>query len=239
MSIAQEHPGAGLVVVGTLQTISLGVISLVLANAGLMFFYVVYDLTLIQLVLIYWLESLWIGIFCALKLITASVLGDPFENKWLNVSAGAGLISSFIAIMLVGGKFVGLFGMLGLAIGIAGSAVSGISAHDIFFDEIGLLLGTSGLFIAAHGISFIANFILRGEFRTARVATLLALPFKRSLALMAAIVVAYTVSLVVPVLASTTGFAAVLIFCKLAWDYRLHRLERIGFADDSNSAVAR
>lgn len=230
MSLAPEQLAPGPVRTETLETIGLGALSLVLANAGLIFLYFVYDLSLIQLVLIYWLESLWIGIFCALKLVTASIIGNPFENSWVNVSAGAGLLSSLIAIFLMGGQFLSLFGMLGLAIAMASSVVSGISAHDIFVNEISLLLGASGLLIAAHGMSFVGNFILLGEYKTARVGTLLVLPFKRCFALMGAIVIAFIVAFVVPVFASTTGFAVVLILGKLVWDYRLHVQERKAFA---------
>ena len=48
-----------------------------MANASLLVVYVLYDATLYQLVLVYWCECLWIGIFSALKLIIASRFGSP------------------------------------------------------------------------------------------------------------------------------------------------------------------
>ena len=60
----------------------LGAVSLLAANLGLLFLYFAYNLSLYQLVVIYWWECLWIGIFSAIKLIVSSLLGDPYENRF-------------------------------------------------------------------------------------------------------------------------------------------------------------
>lgn len=57
-----------------------------------------------------------------------------------------------------------------------------------------------------------------------------ALSFKRCIALIAAIVVAFTAAWLLPGFANTTGFVILLMALKLAWDYVLHLRERRAFA---------
>lgn len=215
---------------------SIGAISLAAANAGLLFLYFYYDLTLFQLILVYWWECLWIGLFCALKLIVASMIGDPYENRWIEVSGGAGVLLSIVAIGFVGGEFIALFGALGFAITFAFTELTGLEADELLFDQIGLILGSSLLFLAGHGLSFVVNFLVLGEFRTARAVTLLFLPFRRCLALLGTIAIAFGVAYYVPGLASGTAFAVILIVLKLLWDYRLHLKERTAFAAGPGAA---
>ena len=95
---------------------------------------------------------------------------------------------------------------------------------------IGLVLGASLLLAAAHAISFVANFLVMGEYKIARVGTLVTLPFKRCLALLVTIAVSLAVVATVPGMASTSAFAVVVILLKTVWDVGLHRGERRGFA---------
>ena len=97
---------------------------------------------------------------------------------------------------------------------------------DDSINQIGLVLTSSILFLIGHGISFVTNFLVLGEFRHARVGGLLILPFKRCFALLATIGVAFLVAYNVPGLATTSGFAVVVIVVKLLWDHWLHRRER-------------
>lgn len=211
---------------------SIGAISLAAANAGLLFLYLYYDLTLFQLILVYWWECFWIGLFCALKLIVASMIGDPYGNKYLEVSGCAGVFLSIAAIGFVGAEFIGIVGLLGFGITAAYSELSGLEPDHLLFDQVGLILGSSILFLAGHGLSFVVNFLILGEYRQARVVSLLFLPFKRCFALFAAVIVAFLVAYYVPGLASGTAFAVILIVVKLLWDYRLHVKERRAFAGD-------
>ena len=65
--------------------------------------------------------------------------------------------------------------------------------------------------------------------------SLLALPFKRCMALIAAVVVAFAAAWLLPGFANTTGFVILLIAFKLAWDYALHLRERSAFAPDQRA----
>ncbi len=211
--------------------ISLAVVSLLAANLGLLIIYFVFDLTLIQLLIVFWWESLWIGLFCALKLLTASIAGSPYENRWFGMSPGTNLFVSIVALGFVSAEFLGLFIILGVVIGAAGGHLAGNPEHNILFDQLGMLISVSGVFLISHSISFVVNFLLLREYRHARAGTLLALPFRRCLALMFTVGAALIIALSVPTLANTGGFITVLVLIKLTADYFLHRRERAVFAN--------
>ncbi|MDH5618246.1 MAG: DUF6498-containing protein, partial [Gammaproteobacteria bacterium] len=46
-------------------------LSLFAANAGMLFLFFALDLTLFEVVVVYWFEALWVGLFSGLKLVTA------------------------------------------------------------------------------------------------------------------------------------------------------------------------
>ena len=213
-----------------IQRLGLGATSLVIANTLLLMLYFWYDVTLFQLVLVYWCECVWIGLFSAVKLIFASIAGDPYENSWASFSPGASLLTSFMVIGFAGSAFITLLGIMLVSILFVNDALPLGSPGDEMHKQIGLVLGASALLMAAHTISLIANFFVGREFQTARVGSLLMLPFTRSFALLGAIVVSILFVALVPAFANTTAFAAVVIFLKTLWDIRLHRNERRMFA---------
>jgi len=212
---------------------SASVIALAAANAALLVAYFVYDATLFQLVLVLWCECLWVGIFSAIKLIAASLFGNPYENRWAAFSRGSAVVTSIVVIGLTSASFFSLLGLLLLSILGANELLPLGTERDRSTNHIGFVLGVSFLFVFGHGLSLIGNFLLLGEFRNARAGTLIALPFKRCLALLATIVVAIASVALLPTLATTTSFAAVLLTAKLALDLRLHVAERRAFASDA------
>jgi len=208
----------------------LGALSLIIANAGLLFLYFGYDVTLFQLVLVYWCECVWVGIFSAIKLMIASIIGDPYENRWANVSPGAAFFTSLCVIIFSSTAFFSLLGIMLLSILFANDALALSNENDEMMNHIGLVLGASFLLMTGHAISLIVNFLVLGEFRTARVRYLVALPFRRCIALLVAIVVSIAFVAVVPGFANTSAFAVAVILLKILWDIRLHNKERRAFA---------
>ena len=158
-------------------------LSLLAANAGMLFLYFALDLTLFEVVVVYWFEALWVGLFSGLKLLAASLFGDPYENRWVEVSRGSGFLLSLFAIAKSGGAFLFLIVITFTALVVAHQELTGVDGHDFVTDQLPLLLKCSLLFAAGHGLSFVVNFLFLGEFRRARFTTLLWLPFKRALAL--------------------------------------------------------
>jgi hypothetical protein len=223
---AHERPG-----LPAAKGFGLGAVSLILANAGLLIFYVVYDVTLFQLVLVYWCECVWIGIFSAIKLIIASIIGDPYENRWADVSPGSAFLTSLIVIIFTSSTFFSLLGVTLVFILFANDALQLGNPNDETFNHIRLVLGASLLLMAGHAISLIANFFVLGEYKTAKVRTLVTLPFTRCIALLAAIVVSIVFVATVPGFANTSAFAVAVILLKVLWDNRLHRRERRAFID--------
>ncbi|MGB5491290.1 MAG: DUF6498-containing protein [Woeseiaceae bacterium] len=205
-------------------------LSLLAANLGMLLIYVTFDLTLFQLVLIYWWEALWIGTFSGLKLLTASLFGNPYENRWVNVSPGSALFISLFAVFKSTAFFITLLGISGVALVVAQQELTGIPGDVFMREQASLMLKFSLIFFIGHGLSFVINFLLLGEYRDARFSDLLMLPFKRALALLFAIVASLTATQLMPGVATDTLFAAFLIVLKLVWDYFLHRRERHTFS---------
>lgn len=223
-----RQPDGWLPVVGSL---GFSALSLITANVGLLILYFAYELSPFQLVFVFWCECLWVGLYSALKLITASVIGSPYDNSWTSVSRGAAAFLSIIVIALTGGAFFSLLGMTLMMFFAAVETLPQSSGADDGLEVFTVGLGVSVLFLASHSISFVINFLVLGEFRRARVLDLAVLPFKRCLALLVAMIASFAAIALVPKLASTAGFAAVVIVLKLAWDLRLHMKERSTFAD--------
>ncbi|MEO1247879.1 MAG: DUF6498-containing protein [Pseudomonadota bacterium] len=209
--------------------LGLGAIALIAANSGLIALYFLLDLELVQLVVVYWVECLWIGIFTVLKLLTASLIGSPYENRYVSFSRGGAVLTSLLTIGFIGGQFLALFAGTGLAIYLVVESLDPQASSRNVFAGLILLLQCSLLFLVSHAISFVANFLVGGEYKTARATMLLAVPFSRCLALLGAVIVALVALRVIPALASTGAFALLLIVFKLAWDLHLHNGERSRF----------
>lgn len=224
MSSSSSSPG--IVNEQGLNAAGLAALSLLFANVGLLFLFFALNLTLFQLVLIYWWEIFWIGIFSGLKLLTASLLGNPYENRVVHFSRGTSLLVSLFAIAKSAGLFFTLLVMTGVGLVAGYEALTGAPGNQFALDQVGLMLQCSLIFAVGHGLSFVVNFVLLGEFRHARFATLLGLPFKRSLGLVLAIAVLLVATQASPGMLSERSFAAILIVAKLGGDYLLHKRER-------------
>ncbi len=222
---ATQRPGPGLFVG----------LSLLGANVGMLFLYFALDLTLFEVVVVYWFEALWVGLFSGLKLLTASLFGNPYENRWVDVSPGAGFLISLFAIAKSGGAFLFLIVITFVALVVAQEGLTGVDGNNFVGAQLPLLLKCSLIFVAGHVLSFVINFVALGEFRRARFATLLWLPFKRALALFITIVAALTALQQWPGVLTYTSFAAILICVKLSWDLILYWRERRSFALDAEA----
>lgn len=201
-------------------------VAILTANLTMLLLFFAYDLSLIQLILVYWWEGLWIGLFAGLKLLTAAVFGSPFENRWVDVSPGSGLLLALFAITKSAGAYFTLLAISGFAIISAFAHLSGLPEHAVLQDQLGIIVPMSLFFLVGHGLSFVINFVLLGEFRHARIAALLSLPFRRSIGLLVALAVVVGLVAGFPGLLGTTSCAVLLITGKLLFDVVLHRSER-------------
>ena len=232
MQAFSENVADGIGATHQLGARGVAALSLLAANAGMLFLYFALDLTLFEVVVVYWFEALWVGLFSGLKLLVASLFGSPYDNRWVDVSWGSGLFFSLFAIVKSAGAFLTILIFTGLALVVAHEGLTGLSGDEFVREQGALLLKCSLLFVAGHGLSFVINFLILGEFRHARAGTLLWLPFKRGLALFVTIVATLTALQAWPGILTYTTFALLLIGVKLAWDYFLHTRERHSFSTD-------
>lgn len=230
MEVAGDNLGVGAGETHRIGARGFAALSLFAANTGMLFLYFAFDLSLFEVVVVYWFEALWIGLYSGLKLLTAALFGDPFENRWVDVDPFSALLLSMYAIAKAGFAFLFLIVITGIALVVANEGLTGTPGNDFVAEQGQLLLQCSLLFVVGHGLSFIINFVVLGEFRHARFGTLLWLPFKRALALFVTIAGALTVMQTWPGIFTYTSFAVLLIAVKLAWDWFLHSRERRSFS---------
>ncbi|MGB5354314.1 MAG: DUF6498-containing protein [Woeseia sp.] len=219
------------------KELGLGALGLLVANAAMLLCFFAYDLTLFQLVLVFWCECLWIGVASAGKLIAASIVGNPYENQFAEISAGASFMMSLFVIFFTSSIFFSLLGMTLMAILYANDALAPSTPGDDLLNHIGPVLGVSYLLLAGHLLSFVSNFLVLGEYKYARMGPLMALPFKRCLALLMAIAVSIGFIALMPRFASTSGFAVMVIVLKVVWDLRLHVGERGQFSGEKKQPI--
>ena len=117
-----------------LARFGIGTAGVLLANVGFLSFFLVYDLSLYQLVLIYWCECFWVGVFSFLKLLVASLIGDPFANRHVHVSRGSSLFFSVIAAWFTSGLFFFLFALLGFLV--FSPAFDSADAHGVQLEHL-------------------------------------------------------------------------------------------------------
>jgi len=179
--------------------------------------------------LLFWFENVVIGIFNVLRMITVTSGGWP------------GQVAKLFLIPF----FVIHYGMFTLAhvafllVLFGGQAFPGHLAHAKLTGHFSMpvsamwhaltpavVLAACGL-VASHGISFVSNFIGRGEFRRINIGELMLKPYGRIAVLQITIILG-------GLLAIKTGspqFAvALLVLLKIAMDVRAHRAERKKFA---------
>ena len=78
-----------------------------------------------------------------------------------------------------------------------------------------------------HAVSFVWDFLVRGEYRSTTLARLIGGAFAPCLGLFTAVALALGGTLLFPNFATASGFAIVVILLKIAIDVRVYRRERV------------
>ena len=199
---------------------------MIVANAAVLVIAVIQDLSLIQILLVYCFESVWIGIFSALRLIVASLFGNPYRNSSIEFSPGISLLMSIVIIVMSSTAF---FAITGAAAGFV------VYVEELFTDSatstdtllhLPLVLAASLVFVVSHGLSFVINFLYLGEFRRARAGELVGFPFNRSVGLLLSIFIGMAATSLLPMFANARSFVVIVVLLKLALDFYLYRDER-------------
>ena len=195
-------------------------IALVLANLVPLIGVLALGWKVFPLIFLYWLENVVIGGFNVLKML----LADPDRpNEWL---AKLGMIPVFCL----------QFGIYTLMLGAVVFIVFGDGAVTAPFTSPmptpALVLatvratGTGWTFIAlmlSHGVSFVMDYLMGGEYRHAELRQLLSQPYERVVILQLAVMVG---AYVVAELHSAIPALMVLVGCKISADLHAHRRER-------------
>ena len=142
---------------------------------GLAFYY---QLSMIQLLALYWWEGIWIGIFAALELIVASVLGHPFDNRHMRTGRFGSVVITFFSLSYLSSIFLGLIFWSGAAIYWLTEEMTGRSFWDVMnLDDPGLRSAAATL-ITLRAVLF-AIALIQGRFRYIRASSLLKWPLLR------------------------------------------------------------
>lgn len=193
------------------------------------------------LLVLYWVENGVIGILNVPKILLAEGPARTGMGSALAlVPASRGLIAAFFLVhyglfWVVHGIFVWTLPLFASMRGATGALLDGSGGVDVPFGGFGLfgaaagtgvdgsavVWGVVGLAIS-HGVSFVLNYLGRGEYRKVSPQEQAQQPYSRLIVLHLAIIFGGFVSLM---LGSPLGSIIVLVLLKTALDVRFHRRE--------------
>ena len=198
-----------------------------------------WDLDLFSLLFIYWLENGVIGVFTVLKMLTSypemGLNRDP--SVWCAWYCKGGrnrfnwLILAMVAFFLIhyGGFLYGHWQGLVMLFG------EDLRSHMQQFGEQNGLLYTLLALILSHGLSFVRNYIGRGERKRMVVPILMFVPYRRVVGLH--LIIMFVAGAVDLAGASRTGLL-ILIFVKIIADVFAHMYERESCAEEDAEDAA-
>ncbi len=213
---------------------SIPVIVLVVANTLPLYGVCFLGWDVFYIVLLYWSENLAVGFYNILKIATAKVK-HPIEHL------GKLFLIPFFAVHY--GGFMAVHGFFVLAFAKASEGTSpevssiGKESWPCFFVFLQLLinvvrhmfsiiptqmkLAILALFIS-HGVSFVYNYLLKGEYATARPGELMGKPYARVVVLHIAILAGGFLTMVI---GSPVALLFVLVIGKIILDIKMHLRE--------------
>jgi hypothetical protein len=206
--------------------LTLSAVLLVIANLVPLYGVLVLDWSVRSVVLLFWLENLVVGGFNLLRIASASSDELPASAK---ITTGL-----FFAVHF--GLFCFVHGVVLLALfpdpaTTGAPAPAGDTLLPIVIDSIaaeGLLWPLLGIAVS-HGVSFIANYLLGGEYRHTSQQQLMKRPYRRVIALQFTLVLG---GLLVQALGSPTAALILLLALKTLMDLAAHLQEH------RNTAIA-
>jgi Family of unknown function (DUF6498) len=197
-----------------------------IANAAVLLFYFYYDLSLTQLVFVYWWECAWVGLFAWLKLLAATLFGSPYESPYVEMSRGASLFATLLLLCFVGTKYFTVLIGLGLIVVGVSVEVTGLEAGAVIRDMIDPVLAIALVLLVNHALLFVYSLVLGGGMGAVRWLPVLGWSYARLGTL--AVAMACGLLAVAAWPSSAWLFAAVIVAVKIAADCVLTRLEATG-----------
>lgn len=193
------------------------VLALILANLVPVYGALYADWTVFELLLLFWLENVAIGVFFLARILVA----EPDER-----SAWAKKVVMVPFFILHYGFFAALHVVFLLTVFGGGEAGSALSMEPwVSFATVFHVVGAAGLgwavlpLVASHGVSFVTNYLGKGEYRRVTVTQMVAQPYARVGVLTVVIVLGGGAVLL---LGSPLPALLLLVALKIGLDLRAH-----------------
>lgn len=174
------------------------------------------------LLLLFWFENVIIGVFNALKILFSA---PDQKFQW----AGKLFVVPFFCVHY--GMFTFVHGVFVVAL-FGGGTNRGFPSPATFLNEMfeqKLVWAVLGLFVS-HGVSFVHNYLIGGEFRRAGAQALMIQPYGRIVVLHVTILLG---GFLMMALKSPALGLVLLVVLKVLLDLRAHLAERVKFAPGS------
>jgi hypothetical protein len=234
----------------TFENSRIALLALLLANLIPLLGVLYWGWSVFEIVLLYWIENLILGLITVLKMLTSQ---PDVSNGHLNIDIPAQgqrkiPVPAGVSVekMLLGLKvflipfFIIHYGMFCMA---HGTFVFALFSEEPFTGDLwtldqlipGPLLLVCGALLVSHLISFLLNYIGRGEYRHTNPMTLMMAPYQRIVVLHLTIILGAGLTLI---LGSPFWLLALLIGLKIFMDIRAHLQERNRFSQPTPETSA-
>ena len=211
---------------------SISAISLVVANLIVAVVVITQRWGYYSVILVYWFEALIIGLYNLVRMVVVCWFGEPLGSR-VGMKDG---FSRFILSLVVGGFFVLKWGAFALGLGFLVASAPAFFAkangsHELFSVMDGLeavgagVMGAALVLLISHGVSFVLNFLIRGEYKRSNVLILLVKPYARMILVLVVLVLGFVATYYTGDLTGATGFAVAIVLVKLAVDLVSHAFE--------------
>ena len=202
-------------------------IALVLANLVVAAIVLLQDWGYLAVLVAYWWEAVIVGAFNLARIVTVCLIGEPFGPRVGVADPGSRVVLALLLCGFFSMKFGGFALMVGFAI-LASPALLG-GSDDAVFEALGDIAPgiplTVGVLLISHGISFVANYLGRREYRAGGILRLMFWPYARMGSTFLVLALGLLAARFFSPLANTTVFALTIIGLKLAGDLWTHRRE--------------
>jgi len=205
--------------------------ALVLANLVIVLLALLRAWGFYELILVYWCEALVVGAYTIARMVAVGLDGEPL-GKWVAVE---GALNRLFVLALALGLFLVKFGGFALGLGLLVALVPAFLSSDPdakgmqvlrALDAVGPGVAVAVAALAlSHGISFVMNFLRRGEFRRTNLLVLLFLPYVRMSLVMVTLAAGIVAAALLPSFAASAVFGIVVALVKTGADLVMHRLE--------------
>lgn len=186
-----------------------------------------------EVILVYWLEALVVGVFTVARMAVVATLGAPL-GTWIDASAP--LTRIFLLVFGVG-FFVVKYGAFAIGMGLLvvmvpaflGTA-EGTGVLRALSSVGATALLAAGVLVVSHGISFAVNFVAGREYERTNLLYLMIHPYVRMWLVMVTLAAGLVAAHFLPALGVSAAFGVTVVLLKTGADLIAHRVEHAATA---------